>query len=267
MTTQATVLNFTNRRRIEWEDIKITLRQREGDPCPLITGCTIIGLQSKYQLDDDARVYVEANRFGSTHRFDCGCVKRLHDISNSTLSRFQGIDRVTFDVKVVEACSESNGSSSRIIAFAERVKPELDPQSRQGSFLGVEWDEHLHHEYWRLDIDDIDGPRIRLSKSLVKDRAGFTTSNHFVALVLPGLIRDCMTWAVNKARRGSIQIGSPEHDWLSLGLSLTGHRKVPSNVLAASQHEDGAKDWIEQIVERFSRRHNLTKLLLEQSGT
>jgi len=250
MSTGTRRFNFTRRRKLLREDIEITIHQKtvETDPPEFTADIKL----ERYDLPRDAKVYVEAYRHASWKRFDYGTVAAMRAPDDRALHDFGNGDDVRFRVKVVEAGS-SGTAAARIVAQADGIKP------RQGgphcSLLPLDPDPSLREEVWKLELDEADGPIIKISTHLVRDRHALARSPAFMSLVLPEVVRRILNWALNDGLPEEDDRDSPKSNWIRFGCKLLGQHRPPEEI----EDSDRRDAWIDQVVTQFCRRNQLDR--------
>lgn len=124
--------NYTGRKRIDRERLKIKLVAAEGD---------FPSFDAAINLDDlglpsDAAVYVEAYDRSSYMRFDFGTVAQQIAPARRQLTELQSRELILFRVRVVDKA----GAHGRVLAVADRLTPVATGAAaveREG-LLGVE---------------------------------------------------------------------------------------------------------------------------------
>lgn len=244
-------LNYTKRQRLRREHTTITIRQpRDTDP-PIITAS--IDLAS-YSLPLEAIVLVEAYRHTAWQRFDFGTVGALRPPEDLVLRDFGSADGVQFRVKIVEPLSKQT-TAARILAQADGIKPSQD--GPRHSLLPLDPDPSLRDEVWRLEIDENDGPLVKVSTHLVRDRHALARSPAFITLALPEILRRTLTWALAEGLPGDEDWDTPRGRWIRFGCGLLSQTEPPQSL---DDHDDTAQareHWIDDAVTRFCRANRI----------
>ena len=192
-------LDYTGRRRIARTDISITL-----DPLGPGRHAFSANLQlASYRLPKRARIFIEAYKNVNRMRFDFGTVGvPIHPpYWQLELTEFAGTNNMLFRVKVVDFESELG----KLLAETDQIRPELSDETGadREALLHVRRDD-LGERLWRVDIQDADSelmPCIVVNSKL--DKASFTQSAEFRALVLPAVVEQSMTrWTDSAAKMG-----------------------------------------------------------------
>ena len=246
-------LNFTKRQRLKREHVTITIHQpQESDP-PVMSAS--IDLTS-YALPAAASVFVEAHRNPAWQRFEFGTVGALRAPEDRTLRDFGTADGVQFSVKVVEPLSRG-GVAARILARADSIQPNQDGPRR--SLLPLEPDPDLRDEVWRLEIDEKDGPLVKVSTHLVRDRHALARSPHFLSLVLPEILRRVLAWAIEDGIPDDEEWESPRGRWIRFACGLLSQTEPPGELDDRDEGPDARDRWIDGAVVRFCRLNHIDR--------
>lgn len=253
MSTGTRRLNYTKRQRIRREHVSITIHQpRESDP-PIMSAALDL---SAYALPVDARVFIEAYRDAAWQRFEFGTVGATRAPEDRQLRDFGAGEGVQFRVKVVEPNSQS-AAAARILAQADGIKPNQDGPRR--SLLPLDPDPTLTDEVWRLEIDENDGPLVKVSTNLVRDRLALARSLAFLSLVLPEVLRRVLKWAIEDGRPEDDEWDSPRGRWIRFGCGLLGQTEPPDILDDRDAGADARDEWIDEAVERFCRMNHIDR--------
>jgi hypothetical protein len=254
MSTGTRRLNYTKRQRLKREHLTITVHQpRETDP-PVMSAAVDL---TSYSLPADASVLIEAYRHTAWQRFEFGTVGAIQAPEDRTLRDFGAGEGLQFRVKVVEPLSHGS-TAARILAQADGIKPNQDGPRR--SLLPLDPDPTLTNEVWRLEIDENDGPLIKVSTHLVRDRHALARSPGFLSLVLPEVFRRVLTWALEDGLPGDEEWDTPRGLWIRFGCGLLGQTEPPEDLDDRDEGADARDAWIEQAVNRFCRGNHIDRL-------
>jgi hypothetical protein len=237
-------LNFTGRRRIYHEHVKISLIADGKN-----TFSARMTLES-YGFPDSAAVIVEAYRQLELARFEFGTVVRPIPPPNCRLSEFGSLDGVKFRVKVV-SIDEPHG---RLLGVAERLTPsdEALDRTRRIPLISVKGQD-LGREIWRVDFTD--EPILMLNYRLC-DTHSLARSSVFQSMVLPEVLRSIL-------RRilliDQYRYFEDEDDWaarwLRFASSFPGVGDVPED---EDPELDG--EWIDSAVSAFCQWRGTDRL-------
>lgn len=244
-------LNYTKRKRIKHQDVVVTIHR------PVSLGFPVVTLSidlSSYELPVDARVLLEAYRHSSWQRFDFGTAGAIQAPNDRSLVDFGDAEGVQFRVKIVEACSDGP-VASRILAQADGIKASVDGPRR--SLLPMDPDPNLFDEIWRLELDENDGPLVKISTALVRDRHTLARSSPFLSLVMPEILRKSLSWAIHDGLPSDEDWDTPRGRWIRFGCALQSQSEPPENL----DSDDEARDkWVEDGVARFCRANRLSEV-------
>src|SRR6266571_2707793 len=95
-------INYTGRRRINREDVKIVIYDGNGGPAKFDARLEL----SSYSLPPDAIVFVEAYRQTFLMRFNFGSISRIELPSDRFLTEFESPEGILFRVKVTSKSPE-----------------------------------------------------------------------------------------------------------------------------------------------------------------
>lgn len=247
-------LNYTGRQRIRRQDVDIRVHQpREADP-PVMSARLDL---SSYTLPPEARVVIEAYRQTAWQRFEYGTVAAVREPDDRTLREFGSEEGVRFRVKVIQPPTPG-AAAGRILAQADSIEPDRDGPRQ--SMLPLEPDPNLRDEVWRLDLDEDDGPLVRVSTHLVRDRHELARSPAFLALVLPEVLRRILAWALEDGLPDDddeMEWRSPRGRWIRYGCGLLGQAEPPEELGDPNDGADARDRWIDEVVTRFCREHRI----------
>jgi len=253
MSTGTRRLNFTKRQRIRREHVTVTIhRPRESDP-PFVSATLDL---SSYVLPPDASIFLEAYRHTAWQRFDFGTAAVMRTPEDRALRDFSSPDGIQFRVKIVSPRS-ADGPTARILAQADGIKPNEDGPRR--SLLPLDPDPSLRDQVWRLEIDENDGPLVRVSTHLVSDRHSLARSPMFVTLALPEIFRRVLTWSLEEVPEDD-DWDTPRGRWLRLGLSLLGQDELPEQIDDPHEGSHARDQWVDEAVSSFCREHRIDRV-------
>jgi len=247
-------LNYTKRQRLKREHVNVTVHQPlETDP-PVMSASIDLTV---YSLPPDANVLVEAYRHTAWQRFDFGTVGALKAPEDRTLrDDFGTAEGTQFRVKVVAPISHG-ATAARILAQADNIKPNQAGPRR--SLLPLDPDPSLRDEVWRLDIDENDGPLVKVSTYLVRDRHALARSPAFLTLVLPEILRRILVWAVADGRPDDDEWDTPRGQWIRFGCGLLAQSEPPQELDDDDEGADARDRWIDDAVTRFCRANRIDR--------
>ena len=237
--------NYTQRKRIESQHIRITLAQSgEGGTSSFTAEVDLADLQ----LPADAPVVLEAARASFARRFEWGTVGSITPPPNREISDVG--DKPTFRIMVL-----TPDASRRILALG-KVTPKVGQDDSSGSeglvFLK---EEDLGQEVWRLDFGETDdAPVLKVNSSIEGISQAARYDPAFRSLVFPEVLRAVLTQAI------LVQAADPEyedgfwHGWF--GFVSQFHQDECPNATDYESPEEYRKEvgeWIDLVVESFTR--------------
>ena len=243
-------LNYTGRKRITPADVEIEL-------APLGPGRHSFTAKldlARYRLPRRAHVFIEAYRHAARMRFEFGTVGLfIHPPAHTLeLIEFAGGDNMLFRVKVVDFESELG----KLLAEVSGLRPRLPGES------GMERESLLHirradlgERLWQLDVPSDDSeamPCIVVHSRL--DKASFTNSPEFRALVLPSVVERVLS---RLPLPGECEPDSWADRW------WTFLHRLGAGTPAADEDRE---EWIEDAVNLFCRQNQLMKAYVASHG-
>lgn len=235
-------LNYTGRRRILREDIRIIVTRRQGLPAVFKVHLDL----SEYDLPADAPVFFEAYRQTSWMRFRGGTVAAL-TTDEFELTEFGEPEGVLFRVRV----GSPDARDRRILAEADHLSgsTEGDEPLGQESLLPVKG-EDLGDLVWALEFDDA-RPLLKINSRLTDWRAA---ARHpaFETLVLPAALREILREAVHQEGADPDDTDTWWGRWIRFANRLPG--MAPFEPDATKEEKN---DWVEDAVKAFARRREI----------
>ena len=253
MSTGTRRLNYTKRQRLKREHIAVTIHQpRESEPPALSASIDL----AAYALPSDANVFLEAYRHTAWQRFDFGTVGTQLAPEDRTLRDFGAAEGIQFRVKIVEPISHGT-DAARILAQADGIKPNQD--GPRPSLLPLDPDPELRDEVWRLVIDENDGPLVKVSTQLVRDRHALARSPTFITLVLPEVLRAVLKWALEHGLPDDEEWDTPRGRWIRFACGLLAQNEPPAELDDRDEGDDARARWIDDVVNRFCRMNEIAR--------
>lgn len=252
--------NYTGRQKIKREHCMFLLQRSE-------TGFYFdadLKLQG-YELDPQARVYVEAYRRAGAlwKRISFGSIGQMTipPATERTLSEFGNDENILFRVKVT---AESDGNA-RLLAHADQISPLKpdDVDANRKSLLGTRL-EDLKGEIWRLDFSG--GRPELLVDNKVPMGTNYAVDPVFRMLAGPSILRAILNEILitNDGERDDDDPEDWRHQWIEFVERLPGIEKCWE---ADSQvAEEDKQDWIDKAVQSFSRQHEFLQKLIEDQN-
>ncbi|MGB0414357.1 MAG: hypothetical protein ACPGJU_07900 [Coraliomargarita sp.] len=245
--------NYTGRQKIKREDVTLTLQ--DGDPH---SSFDLHFDLAGYGLAPDARVYVEASRKTRYMRFPWGTVASPIPAPDRRLTAFDSADSVKFRLKVTGTDTE-NG---KLLAAAENLRPE-EPEERDARrrpLLPVK-SEPLNGPLWRVDFEGTE------TILLIDDRVEkeeVANNSAFIAAVYPSALREILQRIYVEEFTGDYNDAETEDweaQWLKFAVRQLMADEPPIRYDDTSDREEYF-EWVEDVVSRFSRAHNVVDLSL-----
>ena len=238
-------LNFTGRRRIAQDHVKISLTNDNGQHF----FSARMSLET-YGFPATAAVIVEAYRQLELSRFEFGTVTRPIPPPNCRLTEFGTLDGVRFRVKVVS----NDEPRGQLLGVADRIHPTdvaLD-RTRRIPLINVQGHD-LGREVWKLDFSD---EPILLVNYRMANKHTLVRSPMFQSLVLPEVLRSILTRILLV---DEFRYFEDEDDWaarwLRFASSFPGAGEVPEDADAEMDAE-----WIDSAVSAFCQWRGTDRL-------
>lgn len=244
-------LNFTGRRRIAQDHVKISVSAADGQNC----FSARLNLET-YGFPETAAVIVEAYRQLELSRFEFGTVTRPIPPPNCRLGEFGALEGVKFRVKVVS----NDAPKGRLLGVADRIvaSDQAIDRIRRIPLINVKGHD-LGREVWKIDFAD--EPILLINYRLAEKHA-LARSGVFQSLVLPEVLRSILTRILLVDQYRYFE---DENDWaarwLRFASSFPGVGGVPED-------EDAELDaeWIDSAVSAFCQWRGTDRLFKEFWG-
>lgn len=251
-------INHTGRVKLPHSCIEVNLLPGDGKrPTKFRASLNL----DQMEFPGNANVFVEAYYRES--------VKRVHfgTLTNPSPEAYEdhSIEDVYSDIPLFRVKVVDNSHKiGRLIAVCDRISPSV-PENRRilrTSLLWVSFEE-LGQQVWKPKLTD-DMPVLCINESITSStpiNEMVRTDPMFRALVFPAMIREVLQFILFDQQ--NIAEEDPS-DWKNMwirfasGLSVP---PVPPEDLVDGMYEYDAKRWIEDVVHRFCRRHNVKSAL------
>lgn len=246
-------LNYTARQRIKRE--RMSVRLDDSDVGPLLSASLDL---DGMNLDPTGRVVIEAYRQTTIERLDIGTVAAREVLQEVPLRLFDYAEGVLCRVKVISP--EGSGDPGRLLAVADQMRPSGN-EGRDGAarpLLPFRADSSLGQRVWALDLED-DEPFIRMNPR-IGSWNDFARSPMFSMLVLPDVLGDICKWVIRNRMGDETEV--PVSDWYEFIASLGADLSDCDSEMEA----DALNLVVDDVVARFSRKHNFADRLAEQLG-
>jgi hypothetical protein len=229
--------NYTNRKRIARENVKILLKPQKDIP----------SFDAQVQLDDlklpaTSKVYVEAQYRNSFMRFDFGTVADPRSSEDRTLREIDNRELVSFRVKVVDP----TGEHGKVLAEIDGVSPAAEGPGARMGILEVKFSD-LGRQAWTLELEG-PIPTLVVNRRLDVNKEYVRSDEAFFSLVYPAVVREILTRAV--VIEDDQDWDSDSDDWQSLWIGFV--RALPG-VDAPPRGDDQQQKitWVDGAVRAF----------------
>lgn len=238
-------LNYTGRKRISREDVRIALQEKPGEPAAFEAD---LGNLREYKLPADALVFVEARLQTRWMRFPFGTVGAITPCPDRHLTEFDSTDGVLFSVKVTSA-SERSGM---MLAEADRIPVRFPGKVEEPRLplLPVKADD-LGQEVYRIDFS---GPTpMLLINRAAGDKDTIARSPLFMSLVYPAALREIVTRIIHVEQYEEYdEEGDGWMDrWLKFAARLPNIGPIPG------KDDDDRELWIDDVVAAFAKQQTM----------
>ena len=154
-------LNYTNRRNLTAEHVKIALENQPGNLALRFTAS--FSFPTAWKLNPEAKVYIEAYVASTSMRFPFGTVKEIAHPVDTTLRELDA-GNILFRVKIVD----ESGEIGKLLASAEEIRPSgQEGEESEGvrSFFPLVM-ANLGQAIWKVEITKSDRPRLLLNNQI-----------------------------------------------------------------------------------------------------
>jgi hypothetical protein len=236
--------NYTGRKRLNQEDVRIFVSPSEGRPAVFDADIRL----SDYGLPDDALVSVEAYRQTSWMRFPCGSVNGLDVPANRPLSEFDSSEGILFRVRITSA-SDPEGL---LLAEADKIRPRLTEEADENrlSLLPTKPDDDLGDQLFRVDYSD---RPLLLINARCGDWRSLARDPVFISFAFPSVLREIVTRILYIEEYFDTEDPVDwRAQWLKFCTLLPGVPEIPTE-----KEQEKYDDWIEDVVDAFCRRFRI----------
>lgn len=233
-------MNYTGRKKIKREDVKILLHVL---PDGGLTFDAELRLKD-YKLPADALVFVEAYRQTIWMRFPYGTAGAIVPLPGRRLSEFGSPEGILFRVRITSV----GDREGVMLAEADKVSARLpeDVEEDRLPLLPVK-PADLGSLVWRVDFTD--DPILLVNRNL--DWRAVTTSPAFKSLACPAAMRELLVRILKVEEHTDSE---DEDDWKSKWLRFA--QTLPG-MSEPEDNNDGYDDWIDAAVEALARVQRL----------
>ena len=239
-------INHTGRRKIEVKELQINIQEQDN-------GAPVFDVDfslDRKKLPDDASIYIEAYQRNTLQRFKFGKVGDIQKPENRELDQLDLTSPALFRIRIVDE-TEHLG---RLIASAERLKPEGDNDEDQQASLLVVRSRPLGQQTWRVEFDTGGKPELCIN-SRIPDAIGQLKNNpQFQSLILPGAFRQILMFFIWNEDE---EEGGVAEQWVAFAEHMAGEKPQEKDPLLLT-------NWIDDVVDKFSEKFELCDLLLHR---
>ena len=239
-------INHTGRRKIEAKEVQINITGQENEVPEFDVDFSL----NREKLPYTASIYIEAYQRNTLQRFNFGTVGEIRKPKNRTLDQLDLSSPTLFRVRIVDE-TEHLG---RLVASAERLKPEGDNDEDQRSSLLVVRSRPLGQQTWKVEFYPGSKPELCIN-SRIPDAIGQLKNNpQFQSLILPGAFREILMFFLWDDDN---EEGSVAEEWITFAEQIAGEKPQgndPSDLTG----------WINDVAARFSDAFELCDILLHR---
>jgi len=230
-------LNYTNRKRIQKNNIKISIIGDEDEEKSFIATLDL----TKLNLPGYARIYIEVyHRMMQSQRYVFGTVNKTSHPEDTSLGSLGFTSNIKFRVIV----TEENG---KILASAERIG--IERELKKTSLLPVETTD-LGDLVWNVKMEGEDGgPILELNERIPAIKTIAANDPRFIHSVYPAVVREILMHMVEYA---NIDLHSPDTDWQSNWLLFSKRIFTAPPEGRYMEARDDVREWIDGVVQAFS---------------
>lgn len=239
--TSATI-NSTGRKSIDMNRIEISVVELENEPRKAILNALNV---TDMGFPGNATVFIEAYYRSSVRRAPCGTIGNLNLPVEMELNRDQ-FPNPRFKLKVVDMGQHLG----RLLGAA--LFP-LEHKGRSSILPVIARD--LGEEVWRVEIHEDAQPELLINEDLRGFSTRLRTDDRMQALVLPAAFRYVLEELWMGKRDDAFEW---KKNWMKF---CTRALKVSEN---PGTDEEERKAWIDEAVNRFSRKHGMMKKLQKE---
>lgn len=245
--------NYTGRQKINREHVRLTLSC--GNPH---SSFNLRFNLASYELPADASVYIEASRKTRYMRFPWGTVGSPIPASDTRLTAFDNADSVKFRLKV----TGSGPEAGKLLASADNLRP-LEPEEEDAQrqpLLPVK-SERLNGPLWRVEFEGSE-TILLIDDNVEKEEV--TNNPAFIATVYPSALREILQRIYIEGFEddyNDTEGNGWEAQWLKFAVHQLSAEEPPLRY-GDQTERDQYFEWVEDVVRRFSRLHNIVNISL-----
>lgn len=214
-------LNYTNRRHLTSEHIKIALEDQPGKLPSRFNAS--FSIPSNWKLNPDAKVYIEGYVASTAMRFPFGTVNEITHPADTTLREID-TGNVLFRVKIVD----ESGEIGKLLASAEEIRPAgQEGEESEGfrSFFPLVM-ANLGQAIWKVEITKSDRPRLLLNNQIPGLREKLLSDPLLQGAILPSAMQNVLDKLLNSSEFDDAEWAS---DWKNFVESLCGEVFPPED--------------------------------------
>lgn len=240
-------INHTGRRKIEVKELQINmLEQSNGVPA-----FDVDFSLNRDKLPVDASIYIEAYQRNTLQRFRFGTVGEIQKPENRELDQLDLTSPALFRIRIVDE-TEHLG---RLIASAERLKPEGDNDEDKRSSLLVVKSRDLGQQTWKIEFETGGKPELCINRRIPNAIGQLKSNPLFQALILPGAFRQVLMfflWNDDDEDEGGVA-----EEWMTFAEHIAYERPGGKDPLQLTA-------WVDDVVARFSEAFELCDILVHK---
>jgi len=240
-------INHTGRRKIEVKELQINMLEQDD-------GVPAFGVDfslNREKLPDSASIYIEAYQRNTLQRFNFGTVGSIQKPANTELDQLDLSSPALFRIRIVDE-TEHLG---RLVASAERLKPEGDSEEDKRSSLLVVTSRDLGQQTWKIEFNTGGKPELCINKRIPNAIGKLKENPLFQSLILPSAFRQVLMfflWNEDDEEEGGVA-----EEWMTFAEHMADERPTGGDPQQLT-------DWIDDVVARFSESFDLCDILLHK---
>lgn len=234
--------NYTGRRRIQWSDVSITLRQERS-----VWVFDADLRLADHQFPRNAEVWLEAHRQNLWMQWSWGTVSSPRVPTDRRLTEFDVPDGLLFRVRVVQPPGQEH---HKLLGEADGIPfVKAGEANDRRRHLLVPVPDQLGQQLWKLDFEH-DPPQLVVNKEAKPSWKEMARSPYFIALVYPVVLRQMLTRALfDEEWEEDDEESGWAADWVQFAKHLGGLGIVPPPGSKADREK-----WIDEAVSAFCRK-------------
>lgn len=239
-------INHTGRRKIEVKELQINLKDTSDGTPEFDVDFSL----NKEKLPDNASIYIEAYQRNTLQRFNFGTVGEIRKPENRKLDQLDLSSPSLFRIRIVDE-TEHLG---RLIASAERLKPEGDNDEDQRASLLVIRSRQLDQQTWKVEFDTGGKPELVINSRIPNAIGQLKENPHFQSLILPAAFRQILMFFLWNEDEDE---GTIAEQWMTFAEHMAGEKPQ-------SNDPQQQINWVDDVVNQFSEAFELCDMLLHK---